>query len=229
MTNAPPPSLVCFDMAGTTVDDGPAVMDCFAVAADELGLTGMARDHAMSYAAVTMGQSKIEVFRAIFGDEERAGSANIAFERAYSAVVAEGRLRPIDGAESTFEWCRRHDIAICLTTGFAPATRDAILAALGWRDVADLVLSPADAGRGRPYPDMVLTAVLRLGITSVAEVVVVGDTTSDLLSGHRAGAAVVVGVLTGAHGRAEFDTVPHTHVIDSVAGLPDVLEPMLGA
>jgi phosphoglycolate phosphatase len=29
----------------------------------------------------------------------------------------------------------------------------------------------------------------------------------------------VAGVLTGAHGRAEFESVPHTHILESVADL----------
>lgn len=216
-------ALVCFDMAGTTVDDGPAVMECFAAAADELELMGEARQEAMDYAQATMGQSKIEVFRAIFGDEERAQRANGAFEMAYDAVVARGDLNAMPGAVETFDWCRDHGLAIALTTGFSPTTRDAILATLGWADRADLVLSPADAGRGRPYPDMILTAVIRLGIDSVDQVVVVGDTASDLWSGHRAGARVIVGVLSGAHGRAELESAPATDIIDSVATLPVVL------
>ena len=46
---------------------------------------------------------------------------------------------------------------------------------------------------------MILTAVLRLRIDDVAEVAVVGDTSSDLLAGTRSGASMVVGVLSGAH------------------------------
>jgi phosphoglycolate phosphatase-like HAD superfamily hydrolase len=66
---------------------------------------------------------------------------------------------------------------------------------------------------------MILTAVIRLGIDDVRQVAVAGDTTSDLLSGWRAGAGIVAGVLTGAHGRAEFESVPHTHILESVADL----------
>ena len=68
-------------------------------------------------------------------------------------------------------------VRMCLTTGFSPATRDRIIGALGWAGPVDLALSPADAGRGRPWPDMILAAVLRLRIDDVAEVAVVGDTT----------------------------------------------------
>lgn len=225
MTDTTHIDLVCLDMAGTTVDDGSAVLDSFAAAADHVELTGTDRDRAMEYVLATMGQSKIEVFRAILGDEDRARDANHEFERAYDEVVAAGRLTGIVGAEDVFAQCRERGAAVCLTTGFAPATRDAILDHLGWRELVDLVLSPADAGRGRPYPDMILTAVIRLGIDDVRSVAVAGDTSNDLWAGHRAGASIVAGVLTGAHDRAALETAPHTHVLDSVADLPGVLGP----
>ena len=94
---------------------------------------------------------------------------------------------------------------------------------MGWEGAVDLALSPADAGRGRPWPDMILTAVLRLRVDDVAEVAVVGDTVSDLEAGSRAGASMVVGVLSGAHTGHELGLVPHTHIIDSVADLPALL------
>jgi phosphoglycolate phosphatase-like HAD superfamily hydrolase len=61
---------------------------------------------------------------------------------------------------------------------------------------------------------MPLTALLRLGGGSVHELAVVGDTTSDVESGLRAGAGVVAGVLTGESTRAELEAVP------SQTGLP---------
>lgn len=219
--------LVCLDMAGTTVDDGDAVIESFAAAADEIGLTGPERDSAMAYVRATMGLSKIEVFRALVdGDEDRATAANAAFERHYDSVVAAGRLAPVEGVEELFGWCRERGVAVCLTTGFAPPTRDAILEALGWRDAVDLVLSPVDAGRGRPHPDMILTAVIRLRIDDVRSVAVAGDTSNDLWSGHRAGASIVAGVLTGAHDRAALESAPHTHILPSVAHLSPLLDPL---
>lgn len=220
-------SVLCLDMAGTTVDDGDAVMESFSVAADALGLERDALDEAMSYVQATMGLSKIDVFRALAGPEGEsvAQAANDAFERHYASLVADGRLKPVDGVPELFSWCRESGIEVCLTTGFAPPTRDTILDALGWRDEVDLVLSPADAGRGRPFPDMILTAVIRLGVDDVRSVAVAGDTSNDLWSGHRAGASVVAGVLTGAHDRTMLETAPHTHILPSVAHLPDAITP----
>ena len=122
-----------------------------------------------------------------------------------------------------FALLRRRRVRLALTTGFAPATRDALLGALGWEGVADLALSPVDAGRGRPFPDMVLTAVLRLGSTDVAAVAVVGDTAADMVSGRRAGARWVVGVRTGSDPEDRLWAAGATHVVGSVADLPGVL------
>jgi phosphoglycolate phosphatase len=221
----PPIRMVALDMAGTTVADDGAVEEAFQQALDAVGLTaGDLKRDPQDYIRRTMGQSKIAVFTEILGgDRHRAEQANAAFERAFDEAVDRGEITAIPGAESTFAQLRNAGIRICLTTGFSPATRNHIISSLDWEGVVDLALSPADAGRGRPWPDMILTAVLQLRIDDVSEVAVVGDTASDLLAGTRSGASLVIGVLSGAHSRAELTRAPHTHVIDSVADLPALL------
>jgi phosphoglycolate phosphatase len=219
-------TVLCLDMAGTTVADADTVMNAFAAAIASRHLTAREFGEAMKYAKVTMGYSKIEVFRHILGVEEEAQSANVVFEETYGKSVAAGELSPIRGAVPLFAACRDAGIKVCLSTGFSPVTRDAIVAALGWGSLVDLLLSPADAGRGRPWPDMPLTALLRLGGGSVSELAVAGDTPSDVESGLRAGAGLVAGVLTGDSAAAELAAVPAETglpgapvVLDSVADL----------
>lgn len=207
-------TVACLDMAGTTVRDDNTVMNAFSAAVSSRNLPVAAYNSAMKYAKATMGQSKIEVFRAILGDEAAAQAANVVFEDGYGAAVAAGEVSAMPGAVELFAACRDAGIKVCLSTGFSPATRDAIIAALGWQDAVDLLLSPADAGRGRPWPDMPLTALLRLGGGSVRELAVVGDTPSDVESGLRAGAGLVAGVLSGGLTAGELSDVP------AAAGLP---------
>jgi phosphoglycolate phosphatase len=170
-----------------------------------------------------MGQSKIEVFRRILGSEERAQHANAVFEASYGQAVRAGQVSPLPGAVETITALRAAGIRVCLATGFAPVTRDALLDALGWRPLIDLALSPADAGRGRPWPDLPLTALLRLGGGAVSELLVVGDTPSDVESGLRAGAGVVAGVTTGTATEDELVAAGAPHVLDSVTGLVQLL------
>lgn len=218
--------LVVLDMAGTTVADGGLVEQAFSRAAERLGVRPGSDDHArkLDYVRATMGESKITVFRALFGDEELAQRGNAAFESAYAELVDGGRCAPLTGAAETIGRLRAEGRTVVLTTGFSRVTQDAILDALGWRDIADLTLCPADAGRGRPFPDLVLAALLRTGAADdVREIAVAGDTSYDVLCGRRSGAAVVAGVLTGAHDEAALRGAGATHVLASVADLPDAL------
>lgn len=220
--------LVVLDMAGTTVADDGLVERAFDAAAHALGVEPGTPEHTaqLAYVRATMGESKISVFRHLFGgDEEKARRANAAFETAYGRLVDAGQVAPIPGAREAVERLRAQGRTVVLTTGFARVTQDAILAALGWTGLADLTLCPADAGgRGRPYPDMVLTALLRTrAADSVRGIAVAGDTSYDMRSARRSGAALAAGVLTGAHDEAALRAAGATHVLGSVAELPDVI------
>ncbi|MFE5793606.1 phosphonatase-like hydrolase [Streptomyces sp. NPDC056503] len=212
--------LVVLDMAGTTVADDGLVERAFTAAAERLGEDPAAM---IGHVRATMGESKITVFRHLFGgDEQRARQANAAFEEAYGELVSEGLVAPVPGAAEAVAALREQGRTVVLTTGFARVTQDAVLDALGWRDLADLTLCPADAGgRGRPYPDMVLAALLRTAaVDDVRRTVVAGDTSYDMLTGVRAGAGIVAGVLTGAHDGPALTEHGATHVLGSVAELP---------
>jgi phosphonatase-like hydrolase len=221
-----PIQLAVLDMAGTTVADDGLVEEAFTTAMRAEGVEPGSAGYAdmLDYVRRTMGESKISVFRHLCsGDEPRAQRANAAFERAYADLVDAGRCGPIDGAVQAIAALRESGIKVTLTTGFARSTQDRILAALGWRDIADLTLCPAEAGRGRPYPDLVLTAILRLGVEDVRAVATAGDTTYDVLCGLRAGSRIVAGVLTGAHDRDALAAAGATHVLPSIRDLPAVI------
>ncbi|MDR0504903.1 MAG: HAD hydrolase-like protein [Bifidobacteriaceae bacterium] len=216
--------IAVLDLAGTTICDNGLVMAAFASALQSVGCdTNQPEGQAaLEYASQTMGSSKISVFTAIFEhDVQRANQANSAFEQAYAARLE--LAQPIAGAAQTIELLRQRGIKVALTTGFSPQTRQALLAAVGWQSLADLCLSPADAGRGRPLPDLALTALLRLGGNSVNGLLVAGDTAADMQCGRNAGAGAVVGVLTGAHNAAQLVSAGASHIVDSIAELPELV------
>ena len=217
--------LAVLDMAGTTVRDGGIVESSFLLALESVGIPrdDPAMPGRLAYVQATMGQSKIEVFRGLLDDEDLAQRATRGFEAAIAETVRAGGVSALPGAEDTFETLRSAGVRICLTTGFAPETQQLIIDALGWGDVVDLTLAPGPGLRGRPYPDLALHALMRLGLDDVRSIAVSGDTANDLLAGWRAGAGVVAGVLTGAHGRAELEAAPHTHVLDTIADLPTAI------
>jgi phosphoglycolate phosphatase len=218
-------TVACLDMAGTTVADDGVVLEAFAGAIAAQSLPVTAYHQAMTDVRSSMGQSKIEVFRRILGDESAARKANEAFEDHYAAAIQAGQVSALPGAADTIARLRAAGVRVCLATGFSPATRDAIIGRLAWDGLIDLALSPADAGRGRPWPDLPLTALLRLRGGAVSELAVAGDTGSDVESGLRAGAAIVAGVLTGAGTRADLEQAGAPLILGTIAGiLPYVTE-----
>jgi phosphonatase-like hydrolase len=214
-------------MAGTTIRDDGLVQQAFTVAFAGQGVAPGTREHERMLAWVrkTMGQSRIEVFRMLLGgDGRRAREANETFEEAYGLLVDEGAVLPIPGAIEAIKALRHAGVKVALTTGFARPTQEAIVSALGWWSEVDLVLSPADAGRGRPFPDLVLVAARRLGVDDMQRAAVVSDTPLDLIAGQRAGAGLLVGVLTGAGDRQELRAAGATQVIGSIGELPSLLK-----
>jgi phosphoglycolate phosphatase len=221
-------SLTCLDLAGTTVADDGVVDRAFAEALATQGVVRgtEAYERAMIRVDKARGRPKLDIFREVFADEDRARAANHSFERAYDSVIDRVGLAPVLGAEKAIDELSDAGVRICLMTGFSQTTLSRVIDTLGWWKRVDLLLCPSDVGnRGRPYPDMIFTAAMRLEADDVRAIAVCGDTENDMLSGRRAGAAIVAGALTGAHDRERLLAAGATHVIDSIADLPDLVLP----
>ncbi|MGI5285134.1 HAD-IA family hydrolase [Nonomuraea polychroma] len=227
MSDIVPIKLVCLDLSGTTVGDIAMVERAFAEAIATQGIvpgTG-AYARAMVHVHRSRGCPKIDVFRGIFpGNEAQAQAANLTFERSYEGALERAGLVPMPGVMEVLDKLRGTGIKLALITGFSRATLSRILGVLGWHDKIDLAISPEDAGgRGRPWPDMVLHAVLRLGVEDVRNVAVVGDSESDMLCGRRSGASIVAGLMTGVHSRERLLKGGATHILDSITDFPSLV------
>ena len=215
------PVLVAFDVAGTTLNDDGVVIHAFKIAFESTQpeLWPTMGEKWTQYALDTMGQSKIAVFTELLGGAELAHTANVAFEEAYVSHIAEVGVSPIPGTNETFDFLRGEGIKIALTTGFSRSTLDFLIDHVGWHDVIDITVTPEEAGRGRPHPDMLNFAATQLGIKDKKNTIVVGDTASDIQAGLAFGANQVVGVLSGAHNQDALEFAGATSVINSVANL----------
>jgi len=217
--------MVAFDVAGTVLNDDGLVISAFkkAFEATQPDLWPTHGEQWTQYAIDTMGQSKIHVFTELLGDAEKAQAANVAFEESYLSEIAEIGAVPIEGAEDVFKYLRAKGIAVALTTGFSRTTLDTLLSQLGWKNLIDLSVTPGEAGRGRPHPDMLNMAVEVLGITNPSHVIVCGDTAADMQAAISFGASQAIGVLTGAHNEQTLHDAGATSVINSVADLKSLI------
>jgi phosphonatase-like hydrolase len=223
-------SLVCCGLVGTTVGDGfgqeSMVERAFAEAIATQGVVAGTSDYARCMAQVSRGRGRatVDVLYSLFpGNEARAQAAGLAFERSYRAAVDRSGLAALPGAGEAIDKLSGSGIRVCLVTSLPRDMLGLVLDTLGWRGHADLALCPDDAPRGFPWPDLVLTAILRLGAGDVREVAVAAGTEHALAAARRAGAGIVAGVLTGPHTPARMRQAGATHLIDSIAELPGLL------
>ena len=229
-------TLACFGLIGTTmVDDGTlekAYAEAIATQGVVTGTTAFARSMARVHRS--RGKSSIDVLRELFpGNEARAQAARLSFERSLSGAVQRSGVQPVRGAGEVLDELAGSGVRICVMSSISHRQLSVFLTALGWQDRVDLVLGADDVPRGCPAPDLILQAMLSLGVDDVRETLVVQSTDSGVQCGRRAGAGMVVAVLTGTHPAARLRQAGATHVLASVADLPSILagaaEPGLAA
>jgi phosphonatase-like hydrolase len=216
--------LVIFDIAGTIIEDHGEVLRAFRNALMEGGIP-FVEDELQRW----KGASKREVLRHFIEQEDRKQDVEQRVEASYRRFRSElescytQRLVPIPGALETFRWCRERDIMLATTTGFYREISDLVLNQTTWRDFFAANITSSDVPSGRPAPYMIFRAMEATGVQNVKEVVNVGDTPLDLQAGSNAGVAGVVGVLTGAHNRENLQREPHSHIVNSIAELPELM------
>ncbi len=220
--------LVVLDMAGTTVHDEDTVNRCVR---DALGAAGLAVDPAA--VNEVMGLPKPEAIAILVERSGRLGDLGDRLEAIHHDFVARSMafyrtdpsVREITGATRVFEQLQRAGIRVALDTGFDRAVTRVILDRLSWsgNPLINATICSDEVPRGRPYPDMILELMRRMEVVDPRRIAKVGDTPADLEEGHNAGCGLIVGVTQGTHRRHELERHPHTHLIDTIADLPDLL------
>jgi len=226
VSDTSPVSLVCCDVVGGAAVDGSVLERAFAEAIATQGVvTGTAAYvKAMVHFDRTRGWSPADVIRTLFPEDEiRAQAANLSFERSFPAAVDRYGTLPLPGANDALAKLSAAGTKVCLMSCLSRPALSLIMQRLDWGQRADLVLCADDVARGFPWPDLILTAILRLGVGDVRDVAVVTASESGVLAAHRAGAQVIVGVLSGVHAGSRLRRAGATHLLEDLSELPDLL------
>ena len=220
----PRPSLVVFDLAGTTVEDRGAVNLCLREALAAVGVN-------VSIAEVdaVMGIPKPDAIRILV---ERAGQRarlELQLGSVYDDFAArmeryyreDPGVREIAGAGNLFRALHAADVRVAIDTGFSRPITRIVLERMGWerQGLIEASVTSDEVPRGRPAPDMIEHLMRRLGVTDPARVAKVGDAPADLEEGTNAGCGWVIGVTEGSHTREQLAPLPHTHLVANVGSL----------
>lgn len=238
-------TLIVCDIAGTTVNEDGIVYRQLRECVERRGVSVTA-----AQVNAVKGTEKRSAIATLLGGAGDVADVDDAVVDAVFADFMEGLRReyaahpprPIDGVEEALSRLREDGAGIALTTGFQRPIADIVLSACGWsvRDRArDAAQDAGDAGAsgfvvdalvtsdtvaaGRPAPYLIHHAMEITGVTSVDDVVSVGDTVADLRAAANAGVRGV-GVLTGSVDRAVLAAEPHALILDSLADIPALHE-----
>ena len=128
----------------------------------------------------------------------------------------------VDDMERLLAELHQYGIKLGLATMDNEANAHSMLQAIGAEALFDFVCG-ADSGHGtKPGPGMVRAFCQACGLQS-NQVLMVGDSPKDLNMGRNAGVALTVGVLTGAHRKAELAPCADM-VLENIAGLKSVID-----
>ena len=221
----PPVSLVCYDLEGIVVDD-EVVERAFAEAIATLGIVTGTEAYTRSMVRFDRGRGRppADILRELFaGDESRAQAASLAFGRSFSLAVERFGVASSVETLAPFGKISEAGRRVCPLTSLPRDATGTLFDHLRSRGPADLMLCADDAPRGFPWPDLVLTAGLRLQVSDVREVAMVSATEAGLRAGARAGAGMVIGVTRNRKRLPAMRDAGATDVVDDIAALPDLL------
>lgn len=200
---------VIFDWAGTTVDYGCfAPVNSFQKAFGESGIAPT-----MEEIRKPMGMLKIDHIRTMLSMERISALWQREYGRGYTEedvlkIYESFEKNLLSGLEEfsvpkeyvveTVSALRDRGIKIGSTTGYTEKMMDIVKTLAKKNDYApDVCITPELVGKGRPYPYMIFENMRQLGVTSVKNVIKVGDTVSDIKEGVNAG-VITVGVIDGS-------------------------------
>jgi phosphonatase-like hydrolase len=219
--------LAALDMAGTTVDEGGLVYAAVESAvADAVG-GPVPADLMEQWKGTSKEEAIAGLLHALGADDApaRVRSVYEVFAARLEEAYGTTPPAPVPGVPELFESLRRAGVKVALQTGYAAPVADSIMAGLGWTvgGTVDALVTSDTVAASRPAPYLIFHAMEATGIVDVRRVLTAGDTPNDLGAGTNAGAGFVVGVTTGSFTRSQLEAEPHTHILDSVAGLPSLL------
>ena len=222
--------LVVFDMAGTTVVDDHAVNRSLreTLRAADVSVTEDAVDKVMGLAKPDAIKRLLQGCRdsAAAWSPREVETIHLEFVKRMVAYYAhDPSVREVQGASHAFRRLHQMGISVALDTGFSRPIANVVIERLGWagRGLVDVSVTSDEVERGRPAPDMIALAMRLTGTRNPARVAKVGDTPADLYEGFAAGCSLVIGVTNGTHTGEELRLHPCTHLVPSVALVPELI------
>jgi HAD superfamily hydrolase (TIGR01509 family) len=164
-----PFAAVLFDMDGVVCDNMPLHRRVWT---DFVRGRGLAPTEAEIRALD--GRRAADIVAALFGDLPEAEVAALAHgrEETYRAALPTAELPPVPGVEAFLAWLGARGVPRVLATSATPTNVGVVMARLALAPAFEAMVTAADVTRGKPDPEVYLTAAARAGADPSACLVV---------------------------------------------------------
>ncbi len=215
MSDSRPYRAVLFDLDGTLIDSYAAITASVNRVRALRGLPSLTEEEVRKH--VGRGASRLLADVVPVGDN----AENLAAYAAHHPSVLREGTRLLPGAVETLKALSGggYRLGICSNKSIV-FTRE-LVRILGVESYLSLILGPEEVARPKPAPDMLLTALSRLGLTA-DQVLYVGDMVVDIETARAAGVMVWV-VATGSESAENLDRARPDRRIGSLGELPELL------
>lgn len=209
--------LIVFDWDGTLMDSTSHIVEALRAACADVGTAIPTREEA----AYVIGLGLADAVRHIAPKLDEVGIQQLVGRYRHHFLSRDHEQTPFEGVESVLARLHGEGYALAIATGKARAglTRALAQCSLGGYFHATRC---ADESFSKPHPAMLLELMDEFAVDP-GRVLMIGDTTHDLLMAQNASAAALA-VSYGAHPRDELLALSPQGLVDSVLELDEWLE-----
>lgn len=217
--------LAAFDLDGTLLDSIPSIVAGVSACWEALNFPEVQPDQIRNIIGLPWEQS-IEMLL------PGAGPQEVALIRSYYSEVAQGKRTAPDrppetlfpGVVELLDALEEDGYVLAIVTSRSSNRLEHLIErnGLGGRFVS---VKTADQGPGKPNPFLLNEAMREAGV-EVADTVMVGDTTYDVLTARNAGTGAI-GVTWGVHPADELHGAGAHHVADEMHVLPGFIDGLI--
>ena len=209
--------LVC-DMAGTTINENGIVYktlyNCIKKVNDKINMKDMNKYHGYNKTEVMeyyLNQTDIIDKNKTFEMMKQEFTDTLEHEYKYNPEIE--LIHPT--LPDFFNDLRKDNIKICLNTGYNKHIQKILIDKFNMNEYIDDYISSEEVMRGRPYPCMIKTLMLRNQIYNPMTIIKIGDTCIDIQEGKNMN-CLTVGVLSGADSKVHLMKHNPTFIVDNI-------------
>lgn len=209
---------IFFDFDGTLVNTSPAIVSTMKDTLSALHLPVPDDDTIKQ----TIGLPLVGALKSLTGFSEDACEEAAAIYRKVFLKYEPTHIGMFPEVHDTVRKLSSEGIRMAICTSRGRDSLSRIISSHGLGDCFETMTTASDNIAPKPAPDMVLTLLARMGLKA-EEVLVVGDTTFDILMGNGAGCRTIA-VTYGNHSVEKLKSASPTFIIDNFSSILDIVK-----